>query len=169
MWAPPKFTAVWPDGAFDKGWRARSGSGDSSEGGKGGGRKGSLLLRPSKARHPREASRIANQVVESYMVADTYSDYRGVSYVVRTAVRRTPGRALTALFAQVLLIFGLLLAPIGLLIGYQFRRLMCNYVAKFFAPFPVRRVGPGSFAPARLTAPRRAPTASTGPTTSALR
>ena len=94
MWTPPRFTAVWPESAFEKaGWRPRSGSSDSCEGssGKGSSRRGSVL-RPSKARHPNDAARIGNQVVESYLTADSYSDYRGVTYVVRSAARRKSER-----------------------------------------------------------------------------
>ena len=89
MGAPPKFTAVWPETAFGAaGWRARNGSCESSESsGKGGSGRRASLLRPSKARHPHEASRLANPVVESYMTSEEYSDYRGVSYMVRTVAR----------------------------------------------------------------------------------
>ena len=94
MWTPPSFTAPWPESAFEKvGWRPRQGSSDSSEGssGKGHSRRGSVV-RLSKARHPRDAARIANPVVQSYMVADTYADYRGVTYAVRTGARRAAGQ-----------------------------------------------------------------------------
>jgi hypothetical protein len=140
MGAPPKFTAVWPETAFDDAaWRKRQRSCDSSEGssGKGSGRRGSLL-RPSKARHPNDAARIGNAVVQSYLSADTYRDYRGLTYTVRTALRSAARSADRPVCAQALLVIGLLAAPLGLLAGYVFRRLTCNYIANFFAPHPVR-------------------------------
>ena len=87
MWTPPKFTAVWPETAFEgAGWRLRQGSSDSAE--ESSNKKSGAVLRPSKARHPLDAARIGNAVVDSYLSADTYSDYRGAIYVVRTAAHR---------------------------------------------------------------------------------
>ena len=140
MGAPPKFTAVWPETAFGTaGWRARAGSCESTESsGKAGSGRRASLLRPSKARHPHEASRLANPVVESYMTSDEYSDYRGVSYFVRR-VARAPARCTADCRAQAILVAGLVIAPLGLLVGFVFRKIICDLIAKGFAPNPVRR------------------------------
>lgn len=100
MGPPPKFTAVWPETAFDDAaWRKRQGSCGSSEDGSGKGGRRASLLRPSKARHPNDAARIGNVVVQSYLEADTYRDYRGLTYTVRTAAR-SAAAPLTALSAR---------------------------------------------------------------------
>lgn len=85
------YTAVWPESAFTPepaAWSVkRSGSVASGSSGGGKARCRSTLVRPSKARHLHEAARFANPVVESYMAADSYEDYRGLLYKARTGAR----------------------------------------------------------------------------------
>jgi hypothetical protein len=78
------YTGEWPEEAFkppaSPAKRAGSGGSAFSEGVR---RRAASLVRPSKARHPQEVARLANPVIASYLVAETYADYRGIIYKAR--------------------------------------------------------------------------------------
>jgi hypothetical protein len=89
----PVYTQPWPESAFkpptpEAPARPRAGSSGSSGSESSARRRAASLLRPSKARHLSEAARFANPVIESYMHAEDYSDYRGIAYKARGSARR---------------------------------------------------------------------------------
>ena len=82
MSKPPPYTPPWPASALAPPLWSEDGVK------RGSGARRPSLLRPSKARHPQDAARFANPVIQSYMHADSYSDYRGATYKARGAAAR---------------------------------------------------------------------------------
>ena len=74
----PAYTPAWPEKAFGASRRVRSAS--AVEGG--GGRR-LLSLQPSTHRHSHEAHAFNNPVIRSYLMEETYQDYRGPCFKAR--------------------------------------------------------------------------------------
>ena len=80
VWAEPQ-TPEWPESAFRPPARKRPSRAKS--GGQAG--DGAPLLRESKERHHAESKRFGNAVLNTYLLAPTYTDYRGPCFKARTA------------------------------------------------------------------------------------